>query len=149
MRLGVVHRQVGVHQQGLDVAAVVRHQADAYARVANIGSWVQLYSILLGLSSNNSASVTGAIAGTTLTVSAVGSGTLEVGQIIAGTGIVEGTEIVALGTGSGGTGTYTVSNYQTVSSTTITAAAVNSTTEQLQINQQPITSASDIIVNFV
>lgn len=69
------------------------------------------------------ASVTGAIAGTTLTVSAVGSGTLVVGQQITGTGVAAGTYIIALGTGTGGTGTYTVSSSQTVSSTTITAIA--------------------------
>lgn len=69
------------------------------------------------------ASVTAAISGTTMTVSAVGSGTLVVGQEISGTGVTDGTYITALGTGTGGTGTYTVSSSQTVSSTTITASA--------------------------
>lgn len=65
--------------------------------------------------------VTGAIAGTTLTVSAVTSGTLAVGQTITGSGVTGGTTITALGTGTGGVGTYTVSATQTVSSTSITA----------------------------
>ncbi len=65
--------------------------------------------------------VTGAIAGTTLTVSAVTSGTLRIGQTIDGTGVTDGTIIKAFGTGSGGVGTYTVSASQTVSSTTIYA----------------------------
>lgn len=65
--------------------------------------------------------VTGAIAGTTLTVSAVTSGTLAVGMEITGSGVTAGTTITALGTGTGGTGTYTVSDSQTVGSTTITA----------------------------
>jgi hypothetical protein len=65
--------------------------------------------------------VTGAIAGTTLTVSAVTSGTLRIGQTIEGTGVTDGTIIKAFGTGSGGVGTYTVSASQTVSSTTIYA----------------------------
>jgi hypothetical protein len=64
---------------------------------------------------------TGSISGTTLTVSAVTSGTIVVGIGISGTGITAGTTITALGTGSGGTGTYTVSASQTVSSTTITS----------------------------
>lgn len=68
------------------------------------------------------ASFTGSISGTTLTVTAVSSGTVQVGQILSGTGVTTGTQILALGTGSGGTGTYTVSSSQTVSSTTITAA---------------------------
>jgi hypothetical protein len=65
--------------------------------------------------------VTGDISGTTLTVSAVTSGTLRIGQTIEGTGITDGTIIKAFGTGSGGTGTYTVSASQTVASTTIYA----------------------------
>ena len=68
-----------------------------------------------------SAVVTGSITATTLTVSAVTSGTLYVGQTISGTGVTAGTTITALVSGTGGTGTYTVSASQTVSSTTITA----------------------------
>ncbi|MDD2885286.1 MAG: head decoration protein [Dechloromonas sp.] len=71
------------------------------------------------------ASVTGAISGTTLTVTAVGSGTLAVGQILSGSGVTAGTMITALGTGNGGTGTYTVSEDQTAASTTITATGVS------------------------
>lgn len=67
------------------------------------------------------ASFTGSISGTTLTVTAVASGTVQVGQTISGTGITVGTQITALGTGTGGNGTYTVSVSQTASSTTITA----------------------------
>ena len=66
--------------------------------------------------------VTGSISGTTLTVSAVTSGTLTIGVVLSGTGVTVGTTITALGTGTGGTGTYTVSASQTVSSTTITAS---------------------------
>jgi len=65
--------------------------------------------------------VTGAIAATTLTVSAVTSGALAVGQTISGAGVTGGTTITALGTGTGGAGTYTVSVSQTVASTTVTA----------------------------
>jgi len=68
--------------------------------------------------------ITAAISGTTMTVSAVSSGTLAVGQVLTGTGVAVGTGITALGTGTGGTGTYTVSSSQTVSSTTITAAEI-------------------------
>lgn len=75
----------------------------------------------------SAASVTGSIAGTTLTVTAVGSGTLTVGQTLSGSGVTAGTKITAFGTGTGGTGTYTVSASQTVSSTTITAAGAVST----------------------
>lgn len=67
------------------------------------------------------ANVTGSISGTTLTVTAVASGTLYIGQTIQGTGVTALTIITALGTGSGGTGTYTVSTSQTASSTTLYA----------------------------
>ena len=65
--------------------------------------------------------VTASISGTTMTVSAVTSGTLQIGQTIEGSGITNGTIIKAFGTGSGGAGTYTVSASQTVSSTTVYA----------------------------
>jgi len=63
-----------------------------------------------------------ATSGGGLTVTAVTSGTLAVGQIISGTGITSGTTIVAVGTGAGGTGTYAVSVAQTATSTAVTAS---------------------------
>jgi hypothetical protein len=76
------------------------------------------------LGSTNTASIgfkcTAAITTTTMTVSAVAEGVLSVGDIISGTGVTAGTTITALGTGSGGVGTYTVSASQTVASTAIT-----------------------------
>jgi hypothetical protein len=71
--------------------------------------------------SNAGAVVTGSISTTTLTVTAVTSGTLYVGQTIQGTGVTTQTIITALGSGSGGVGTYTVNNSQTVASTTLYA----------------------------
>ena len=65
--------------------------------------------------------VTGAIAGTTLTVSAVTSGVLYLGQTIQGAGVTANTMITALGTGTGGAGTYTVSTSQTIASETLYA----------------------------
>ena len=63
--------------------------------------------------------VTGAISGTTLTVTAVTSGTLYLGQTIQGSTVTAQTIITAYGTGSGGLGTYTVNNSQTVTSRTL------------------------------
>lgn len=57
----------------------------------------------------------------TMTVTAVGSGTLGVGDLLSGTNVTAGTIITALGTGAGGNGTYIVSPTQTTASTTITA----------------------------
>ena len=64
---------------------------------------------------------TGSIAATTLTVTAVTTGTLYVGAVITGTGVTVGTTITALGTGTGGVGNYTVSPSQSVGSTNITS----------------------------
>lgn len=75
--------------------------------------------------------VTGSISGTTLTVSAVASGALAVGQTISGAGITAGTKIVAFDTGTGGTGTYTVDQSQTASSTTVSAGKTKVTFDSL------------------
>ena len=77
------------------------------------------------------ASLTGAIATAsninTLTVSAVDSGTMFVGQTISGTGIAAGTKVSALGTGAGGTGTYILTSpagdMGTVTSRSLSASA--------------------------
>ena len=74
----------------------------------------------------STASVTGSIATTTLTVTAVGSGRLSPGMTISGTGVTAGTQIVSQLTqtnsdAAGLRGTYQVSASQTASSTTITA----------------------------
>jgi len=72
-------------------------------------------------------SFTGATSGisTTLTASSV-TGTIQVGQVIAGTGIAAGTTITALGTGTGGAGTYTISPASTGTvSGTITVVGVD------------------------
>ena len=68
--------------------------------------------------------VTGSIASTTLTVTALTAGGLQVGSVIEGTGIAVGTTITALGTGTGGIGTYTVNISQSVVSTFITSDSI-------------------------
>jgi hypothetical protein len=59
------------------------------------------------------AAFTGSITTTTLTVTAVASGTLAIGQRVTGAGVPTNTTITALGSGVGGTGTYTVSTTST------------------------------------
>lgn len=78
------------------------------------------YQYTIGQGGSIGGSVTGSISGTTLTVSAVSTGNIALGQYITGTGITSGTQIVKFLTGAGSTGTYQVSASQTVSSTTIT-----------------------------
>lgn len=76
------------------------------------------------ISSPSSAVFTGSISGTTLTVSAVTNGTIGVGQALFGIGVSPETVITALGTGSGGVGTYTINLTQSLSSTTMNSTAV-------------------------
>lgn len=94
------------------------------------------------------AAFTASIASTTMTVTVIGSGTLKVGQVIAGAGVTGGTYITALGTGTGGTGTYTVSVSQTVGSEAMTAKAqaviFDSVTSAFRINSGTSGAASTI-----
>jgi hypothetical protein len=78
-------------------------------------------SSALAISGTQGAVVTGSISGNTMTVSAITSGTLTVGQTLTGAGVSTGTTITGFGSGNGGTGTYTVSPSQTVGSVSITA----------------------------
>jgi len=78
------------------------------------------------------ATFTGSISGTTLTISSLTSGSVYVGQNLRGANIAPGTSIV-----SGSGLTWTVSNSQTVASTTITSGGggVNPQTEMIQTQQ--------------
>lgn len=73
----------------------------------------------------------GSIAGTTLTVDSVTTGTVHVGHILTGTGVSAGTKITGYLTGSGGVGTYTVSISQTTATTAITGAVPANTYQVL------------------
>jgi hypothetical protein len=76
------------------------------------------------VNSSTNAVVTGSIAGNILTVTAVTSGALSPGDTVSGTSVASGTVIIAYGTGTGGTGTYVLSNPQTIASRTLTAPSV-------------------------
>jgi hypothetical protein len=69
---------------------------------------------------------TGSVSGTTLTVTAVNQGTIAINQALFGLGVTNETVITALGSGSGGVGTYTINQTQTVASTLMNSAAVAS-----------------------
>lgn len=81
----------------------------------------------LGPGGSVGATFTGSISGNTLTIPPNGatSGAITMGMTLSGSGIQPGTTIVGFGTGAGGNvnegGTYTVSKFQTVASTTINA----------------------------
>lgn len=120
-----------------------------YTPVALLGSWAEIISITIGTRAATAAAFTASISGTVMTVTAVGSGTLAVGQVLAATGLLAGTVITALGSGSGGTGTYSVNNSQTFASAAVNAYAAASTLVSVNMDKAPTITAADIGVIIV
>lgn len=119
--------------QAIPGQKVYAKYADGSLTTAAAGSPPQAASVTASIAAAAATSVTGSIAPsttpdgragvTTLTVTAVASGTLVDGATIAGTGVTTGTKIVSQLSGTtGGVGTYEVDIPQTVASTTITAS---------------------------
>ena len=103
-----------------DMISVSSDGATRYLQAgASTTAFINTFANISGVPNEDTATVTASISGTTMTVTAVTSGVLSVGQQVYGTGVSQLTKITALGTGTGGTGTYTVSISQTVASTTI------------------------------
>lgn len=120
-----------------------------YAGVASLPWFPSIISITIGTTATTAAVVTGSISATTLTVSAVASGTLAVGQQLTGANVAVGTFITALGSGTGGTGTYTVSQSQTAASATIDAYAVTANSEAVNINLIPTLNPLMVNVSLI
>ena len=109
---------------GMYYAALV---PDAWADEPTFKTFLSLHSSLTSrfycfFHVQGDASFTGSIGGTTLTVSAITSGHIAIGQLIEGSGVTANTRVTGLLTGTGGVGTYTVSNLQTVASTAMSSS---------------------------
>lgn len=104
-----------------------------YANVFNVANVLDCYAI-----ENNQSLTTfvGSISGTTLTISSLTSGAITLGQVLSGAGLSANTRITAFVGGSGGAGTYTVNNSQTVASEimTVVGRVFGSTNYQLKNN---------------
>lgn len=100
------------------------------------------------------ASFTASISATTMTVTAVASGTLLPGMTLTGTGVTAGTRIVSQSSGTtGGTGTYVVTPSQTVSSTTIQGSRASKITfdypgEYLVTVSAQVTNRDNVVHEF-
>lgn len=82
-----------------------------------------VYNFTTGYFSNlTTATFTGTIAGTTLTVTAITAGLIGLNQVVVGAGVTAGTTITAFGTGVGLTGTYVLSVASAVGPIPMTAA---------------------------
>lgn len=118
-----------------------------YAGIAALGPWAEIVSVTLG---TQAASITGAISGTTLTVTAVASGALAAGDMLFGANVADGTTIVSQLTGTAGsTGTYTVTPTQTALSAPISAALVTANSIGVNIDRTPVTAPSEIATILV
>lgn len=97
-----------------------------YSVVSALGTWAQIYSVFLGTPNLLTASATGSIgasftgtgSGTNLTVSAC-AGYVGVGDVVAGTGVPNGTTIVSQTSGTSGTACTTTGTLLTVGGTII------------------------------
>lgn len=120
-----------------------------YAAVATLGAWALIIDIQIGSLKTTAASVTASIAGPLMTVTAVGSGALAVGQFVTGAGVIDGTRILALGSGTGGTGTYTLTQAQTVASTNIKTVSATLNSVACNIDEAPVIAGPNIAVTLV
>ncbi|MGA2033836.1 MAG: hypothetical protein ABSG68_16410 [Thermoguttaceae bacterium] len=108
-----------------------------YGPAPVVGKWAT-YKVPLADLAIGTGSFVGSISGTTLTVTRLISGvTVQPTMFISGPGIAAGTYVAAFGSGSGGAGTYTVNNSQTVRSETIHGQRTNMYKFWLRDNQDP------------
>lgn len=119
--------------------------------VSALGPWAQVASINIGSPNVTDAVFTGSISGSTLTVTAIISGSIAVGQTLfgsaLGTNVILGTQIAAFSSGAGGTGTYLLSTPQTLGSTTLVTASADQTSVAVLATQVPQITALNISVN--
>ena len=122
-----------------------------YAPISALGTWAQILSIKMGSINAPDAVINASIAGSTMTVNTVGSGTLVVGQTLLDTTgtILAGTTIVSQLSGTpGGIGTYTVSQSQDVASEVISALTPVANEVLVNLNQFPVISLANITVSL-
>lgn len=119
--------------------------------VAALGPWAQVISIGLSTINTPTASIVGSISGTTLTVTSVAFGVIEVGVFIAdGSGLVQpGTLVTEFLTGVGGTGTYKLSTTQTISSRTLEVILASSNLVEVNYNQEPTIDPNNVTLTLI
>ena len=101
------------------------------------------YRYVWYISSPANAIFTGSVSGTTLTVTNVSSGTIAVNQSLNGLAVLANTVITGLGTGTGGVGTYTINQTQTVPAGTLGSSTVGAVfTGSISSNTLTVTAVS-------
>lgn len=109
---GVVHPGATISGTGVASGTTIISQ------VSGTTGGIGVYNVSIPEQTAASTTISGTYG--TMTVTAVGSGTLALGGVLAGSGVDVGTTLTQFITGTGGTGTYAVSSNTVVSSTTIT-----------------------------
>jgi hypothetical protein len=107
---------------------------------------VQIETIQVGTNATPGATFTGTISTTTLTVSAVASGTLAIGQFVFGANVSSGSIIQSQLTGTpGGVGTYALAVASTVGTgEAMATVAASSNFVSLNIDQMPTLQSADV-----
>lgn len=125
--------------------------SDYVPNIALLGGWARVVSIGIGSLNSPAASFTGAISGDTLTVSGAVTGALAIGQALTDSAghILPGTIITALGSGTGGDGTYTLNQSQTVTSQAMDTIAMTLADLTVNINQFPVLAAPNVFLALV
>jgi hypothetical protein len=113
--------QIGALVTGTGVATGTR----VASQVSGTPNGVGVYLVTIPGQAVTSTTLT--MAHGVMTVTAATTGTVHVGDTISGSGVVAGTQVTALGTGTGGTGTYIVNDATVVASTTIAGASATET----------------------
>lgn len=119
-----------------------------YAPVAALGAWAEILSIQLSDGWAAATAFTASIAGTVLTVTAVGSGALAVGQAITAAAALPAIITAQLTGSAGSTGTYRLDNSQIAVSQAFQGFVAESNSVTLDIDEAPVTAAVNIIVVF-
>ena len=91
----------------------------------------------------------GSISGNTLIVTTLVDGEIVVGDALFGTNVAANTQIIAFGSGTGGLGTYTLNNTQSVSSEAMASGSIELTQPtqldfQLDVHAPDIRTSSDM-----
>lgn len=122
-----------------------------YSTIAALGPWAQIVSIEMGSINAPAAVFTASVAGTTMTVTAITSGTIYTGAFITDiTGnLPSGVNISSQISGTtGSTGTYQLDTACTVASETMYCVATSAFKISTNINQIPSITAANISVSL-
>lgn len=111
--------------------------ASAATAAFNSGNEIPILS-----ASGSAISFTGNVTGTSLNVTSITSGTIKVGLVISGTGIIAGTKIASFGTGTGGTGTY---NLDIAVASPLTSVSITGNIQTYAIGNYPKFNIGDAV----